>query len=260
MPKLEMIRDGHLGGYIRGGDPGTWCPNLWKWAVRHFDVYSVLDVGCGEGHSTRFFRDLGCEVEGVEGCEQALSDSVIPESVVQHDICKGPYLPSHSPDLIWACEFLEHVEKQYVGNILRTFCSARKAIVVTHAFPGQDRGHHHVNCRRSSYWIRRIEDLGFRCDTALTHRARAVTLQDYPGVNHFARSGLVFVRETSGTQQAIKSPVDSPGLFAHLQRSIVVEWKAFAINVGFALSPTLLSHRRRWRAMKRVARRQPAAE
>src|SRR5262249_8244967 len=45
MPKLEMIKDGHLGGYIRGGDPGTWCPNLWKWAVQHFDVHVVLDVG-----------------------------------------------------------------------------------------------------------------------------------------------------------------------------------------------------------------------
>src|SRR5688572_33082149 len=64
MAKLEMIKDGHLGGYIRGGDPGTWCPHLWSWVVEQFGIKSVLDVGCGEGHSTRFFRDLGCDVLG----------------------------------------------------------------------------------------------------------------------------------------------------------------------------------------------------
>ena len=63
---LEIVRDGHLGGYVRGGDPGTWCPNLWNWAVDAFDVQSVLDVGCGEAHSTRFFHQLGCEALGVE--------------------------------------------------------------------------------------------------------------------------------------------------------------------------------------------------
>jgi hypothetical protein len=248
MPKLEMIKDGHLGGYIRGGDPGTWCPNLWKWAVRQFDVHSVLDVGCGEGHSTRFFSDLGCQVEGVEGCEQALHDNIIPECIALHDICKGPYLTSQRPDLVWACEFLEHVDEQYLGNILATFSQARKAILVTHAFPGQHRGHHHVNCRRSSYWIRQIESVGFRCDTVLTRRARAVTLHDYPGVNHFARSGLVFLRDSHDAEWS--------GPSSRLGHSIAAEWKAAAINMGFALSPRRIAHKRRWRALKRAARRQ----
>ena len=61
MSKMLMVRDGHLGGYIQGGDPGTWCPHLWSWIVKEFEIRSVLDVGCGEGHSTKFFHDLAAK-------------------------------------------------------------------------------------------------------------------------------------------------------------------------------------------------------
>jgi SAM-dependent methyltransferase len=255
MSKLEMIKDRHLGGYMRGGDPGTWCPILWQWAVRQFDAGSVLDVGCGEGQSTRYFHELGCDVEGIDGCEQALRDSVIPERAILHDMCAGPYQPSRLPDLIWTCEFLEHVEERYMDNILRTLATARKAILATHAFPDQrGRGHHHVNCRRTAYWIRRIEDVGFRCDPVLSRQARAVTLQDYPGINHFARSGLVFVRNSDD-----ETPASDIGVLDTLWHTIAVEWKAAAINWGFGLSPRRLVHKYQSRARKRAAKRQRAA-
>ena len=71
-------QEGHLGGYVmsrhpdsvkRGwvnGDPATWFPGLWSWASETLGVDSVLDVGCGEGHSTKFFAGLGCRVLGVD--------------------------------------------------------------------------------------------------------------------------------------------------------------------------------------------------
>jgi hypothetical protein len=251
MPKLEMVKDGHLGGYIRGGDPGSWCPHLWSWAVRRLDVHSVLDVGCGEAHSTRFFHELGCEASGVDGCEEALRDSVLPAHVLKHDFAEGPFLPPRCADLVWSCEFLEHVEERYLVNLRHTFASARKAILVTHAFPGQDRGHHHVNCRPSAYWIRWFEQLGFRCDASLSRQARAVTLRDYPGVNHFARSGLVFLRDTLPPDR-----IDAPLSAAKLSpwRRLQAAWKGFSINTGFALSPRLLVHRCRRKMRKRAAR------
>ena len=191
--ELTMVKSGHLGGYIQGGDPATYCPHLWSWIVEEFDIKSALDVGCGEGHSTRFFAARGCAAQGIDGCEQAIRESVSPNLVKQHDLCKGPYCPSRPVDLVWSCELLEHVEERYLPHVLQTLSAARRMIVVTHAFPLQ-KGHHHVNCRFSHYWIRRIESLGFTCDVAATLQARTITLQDFADVNHFARSGLVFMR------------------------------------------------------------------
>lgn len=255
MAKLKMVKDGHLGGYVHGGDPGTWCPHLWTWVVRRFQVRSVLDVGCGEGHATRFFGNLGCAVTGVEGCSQAIRDSVIPGCVVQHDFCHGPYLPPTPPDLIWSCEFLEHVEEKYLGNILQTFAEARKLIFVTHAFPGQDDGHHHVNCRPSSYWIRRIEGLGLRCDAGLSREARTVTLRDYAGVNHFARSGLVFVRDAIDRDRQEAAASSSGQTWQRWRGLMRAQWNAVSVNFGFAMSPALRAHRRQRRALKRAVRR-----
>ena len=246
MAELLMVKDGHLGGYVHGGDAGTWCPKLWTWAIEQFDAHSVLDVGCGEGQSTRYFLEAGCEALGVDGCQQAIDDSVVPGHVVQHDFCSGPFIPDQPIDLIWSCEFLEHVEEQYLANILCTFARARKGILVTHAFPGQ-RGHHHVNLRRSSYWIRHIEALGFYCDPYLTRQARMVTLADYPSVNHFARSGLVFHR--------LPQPVATGNVLTRLGRTLHTECRALSIHYGFRWSAPLREHKRRRRAAKRVAGR-----
>ena len=191
---LEMYKDGHLGGYIKGGDPQTFCPHLWRWAIEAFQVKSVLDVGCGEGHSTKFFKDSGCDILGIEGASKAVKDNVVPGDVKQHDFCKGAFLSSQKFDMVWCCEFVEHVEERYLQNILQTFALSEKIILMTHADLRQKDGYHHVNCQESDYWIKKVEALGFVCHQKMTYEARIVSLEDYPGVNHFSRSGLVFVR------------------------------------------------------------------
>jgi SAM-dependent methyltransferase len=243
MGKLDMVRDGHLGGYVRGGDPGTWCPHLWTWVVQTFGIRSVLDVGCGEGHASRFFRGQGCDIRGVDGCERAIAESVIPGHAVQHDFCTGPFLTDQAFDLVWSCEFLEHVEERFVPNILRTFSQARKVLLVTHAFPGDTDGHHHVNCRRSSYWIRRIEAAGFRCDARASLAARKVALRDYHRPNHFARSGLVF--------RPVPSEKAPAGAVAHFMHWLNAEYKSFVMGRGLRWSAAYREHRRLRRAAKR---------
>jgi len=193
-------REGHLGGYISArhpraaalgvehGDSATWSPLLWRWIVEELAVTSVLDVGCGEGHGAGFFREQGCDVLGVDGSVEALRDSVIPDRHVRHDYASGPYRPGRDFDLVWSCEFVEHVEERYCENFLASFDSAARYLFMTAAPPGQV-GWHHVNCQPSGYWIEKIEPRGFRFSRSLTRRARAIVEH-----GHFANTGLVFER------------------------------------------------------------------
>lgn len=201
----EYVTDGHLGGYVKGGDEATWFPQLWRWFVREQGVTSVLDVGCGEGHALNWFRDEGCDVRGVEGIEQPDPD------ITTHDFTEGPFNATvaaqkgmtlfgdvfvdidYDFDLVWCCEFVEHVKEQYVPNFLETFKLGR-IVAMTHATPGQQ-GYHHVNCQPASYWIYALEEIGFRYDRLLASEARRIAAKNPSPWNHFVRSGMVFVRE-----------------------------------------------------------------
>lgn len=185
----------HLGGYIPGGDPATYYPELWDWLVNDHGVKSVIDVGCGEGHAARYFADHGCDVIGIDGVFQ-LSQNW---HFYMHDYTEGPW-PTEvrgnrmegATDLAWSCEFVEHVAEEYVPNFVTTFQMA-SMVLMTHAEPGQP-GHHHVNCQPASYWIQVMEKAGFRFDGILTRQARDLAGLNRNPINHFARSGLGFVR------------------------------------------------------------------
>jgi SAM-dependent methyltransferase len=187
----ELVQRGHLGGYVAGGDPATWFPDLWDWLVRWEGVESVLDVGCGDGQALGYFRKLGCDVLGIDGVPQPDPD------ILQHDYEDGPLelgdlVPAGHFDLCWCCEFVEHVEERYIPNFLATFRAAR-LLLMTHAEPGQA-GYHHVNCRDSGYWIRTLEGDGWEFDGVLTKAARELASFNRDPWNHFARSGLAFRR------------------------------------------------------------------
>ena len=193
------VQEGHLGGYIKSSeklapsglnicnsDPATWSPSLWLWAMSALNIKSVIDVGCGEGHSALFFKHYGCEVLGVDGSELALRDSRIPKQHVQHDFTKGAFLPEKQFDMVWCSEFVEHVEERYTENFLQTFTFASQYILMTFAQPGQP-GWHHVNCQEQPYWEHKLQNIGFRFDRQLTDIARKIA-----GSGHFCRAGLVF--------------------------------------------------------------------
>lgn len=177
----------HLGGYIRGGDPATWFPDLWDWLMFVRGVKSVLDVGCGEGHALDYFAGGGCRVLGVDGIDQGRED------IVCHDYAQGPLkLPYHF-DLAWSCEFVEHVEEAHVACFLATFRAA-STVLMTHAEPGQP-GHHHVNCQPAAYWKGAMAAAGLRYDEEFTREARGRAALNRNPINHFARAGLAFVSE-----------------------------------------------------------------
>ena len=208
--KHGMMTDGHLGGYVVGGDAATFYPGLFDWLVETWEVKSVIDVGCGEGHALRYFRDKGCRVRGVDGIEQDDDD------IVTWDYTKGPLRPQEAVtdngppgpdgtpawsmerwqrtefDLAWSCEFVEHVEERYVPNFLATFACARY-VLMTHGEPGQP-GWHHVNNQPADYWRGAMAAVGYEFDELLTAQSRGFASMNLDPYNHFRRSGLAFRR------------------------------------------------------------------
>jgi SAM-dependent methyltransferase len=187
----------HLGGSMMGGvgDPASYYPNMWAWAVAMLGVKSVIDIGCGQGHSLKYFADLGCRARGVEGFEPSIRDGCRPELVIHHDYEKAPLKLDEEFDMAWCCEFLEHVEADKMDNYFATFASA-KMIFATHAVPGQG-GHHHVNEQPTEYWLDAFDKRGFRFDSDLTGCARLIAQADNfvfkpQQKPYFIATGMVF--------------------------------------------------------------------
>lgn len=165
------IREGHLGGCSVGGDPATYYPIMWEYIVNKYGIKSVLDVGCGVGHSAKFFQSLGCDIIAVDGSIETKNSSLVPEHHLTHDYENGNIFKSYDIeflgkngkdiqiDLAWCCEFVEHVYEEYSQNFIDDFKMC-KYVAMTHAVPGQG-GYHHVNCQPKEYWIDVMSKNGF---------------------------------------------------------------------------------------------------
>lgn len=180
------VTAGHLGGYVVGGDPPAMYPDLWEWLASGPEkIRSVLDVGCGDGATLDVFHDLGVATTGIDGIDVARADAIT------HDFTTGP-APELAPfDLVWSCEFVEHLDEQYLPNALPALCAGR-LLALTHAVPGQP-GWHHVNCRPADYWIEEITGYGTHLlDDKLTAEARVLAAHNPDPANYFAKTGLMF--------------------------------------------------------------------
>ena len=183
---MTFVTAGHLGGYVEGGDPDTWYPTLWAWFVDELHVNSVLDVGCGDGAALRWWGSEVAVAEGVDGVDQG------GYPIFVCDYTTGTFESGRQYDLVWSCEFVEHVEERFVDNFLRTF-KAGKYVAMTHAVPGQP-GWHHVNCQPSDYWVEKLDGIGYELLDGTTAIARAVAAKDDAANNYFKQTGLVFGR------------------------------------------------------------------
>lgn len=143
----------HLGGNIKGGDKRCEDHDVWKYLIDHFYPGSICDVGCGEGQLMLYFQKRGIVAYGVDGLKenQLNSDPLVKDHFLIWDYNKGVQPLIFPVDLVISCEFVEHVEEQYISNYLPQFLAC-KYLVFTHAVPNQN-GHHHVNCQTDQYWI-----------------------------------------------------------------------------------------------------------
>lgn len=195
---MTFINRGHLGGFVRSdpvdwphGDPMTYTPALWDWLLEQYNPRVFWDVGCAEGHAIKHMLERGCDAWGIDGCSDALETAVVPQDrIIIHDYSNSVLsteLDVPCPNIVYSCEFVEHVERKYMENFLKTFDLAR-VVCFTHAFEGQP-GHHHVNCQSPKFWITVMEKRGFHWDEEASMNSRGVS-----GRSHWERSGLIFTK------------------------------------------------------------------
>lgn len=182
----------HLGGFIPC-DEHSYTPWLWDYLIEEFSPKSMLDVGCGEGRAAKYFLDSGVDAYGIDGSVVAQRTTVLPPNrFILHDFATALLHPKHV-DLIWCCEFVEHVEEKYLDRFLLDVFAFSKVVAMTFAWPGQP-GHHHVNCQEQSYWVSKLASIYFKLDEARTARSRAFP-PDVLKQAYWGRTGLIFTRE-----------------------------------------------------------------
>lgn len=160
-----------LGGNLAGGDPRCIDKGVFNYLIETFSPKTMLDVGCGEGDTMRYFAEHGIPSIGVEGLEDnATNSGDMLDNIMIHDYTKGVSLPVFT-DLVLSCEFVEHVHKKFMVNYLPQFLAC-KVLAFTHAVPNQ-MGYHHVNCEDDNYWIWLLTSLGMVYLEKETNEARA---------------------------------------------------------------------------------------
>jgi len=156
----------HLGGH-------NWRTHTDTFVLDHYKVKgcrSFLDIGCGVGGMVYNALDRDYDAYGIDGDFRLEREK--PDSFILQDFTKGPAtIDRKSFDLGWSCEFVEHVEQQYVDNYMQAFALC-KSVVMTYAPVGK-LGHHHVNCNTEDYWIDMFADYGLHYNAEQTKFIRA---------------------------------------------------------------------------------------
>ena len=171
------------GGSIVGGDPFLQEPDIWDYCVDAIGVWSLLDIGAGEGHAALYFANKGCNVFAVDNDEQAIANAVYP--VLNVDLTQTPVLLR--TDMVYMAEFVEHLPEAALPKLADSL-QKTNWVVMTYAIPGNE-GVGHVNLQDVEYWINYMSANGFEIDSEKTNAVRAKAKHV-----HFKNRGLVFKR------------------------------------------------------------------
>jgi hypothetical protein len=174
----------HLGGNVAEGDPFTFSPAVWQYAIDRFAVSSVLDLGSGLGYASEYFFRKGMRVIAVEGLADNVRNAVYP--TLRLDLSSSRVYCK--VDLVHCQEVVEHIEEKYLNNLLSSLCCG-KYVLMTHALPGQP-GHHHVNLQPREYWVEHMRRRGYAYLEEDSERIRRLATSE--GAKYVAASGLVF--------------------------------------------------------------------
>lgn len=167
--------ESHLGGHMNR----THCDVGALECVINYDntIVRMLDIGCGPGGMSEIAEKNGLSWVGIDGDVDVIAGK---NNTIVHDF-RWPYIwetIDYEPDLIWSVEFLEHIDEEYLHNVMKVISRAKYALV-TAAPPGYP-GHHHVNCRAQEYWIGVFSGYGLKFNSIMTQNVRMKSTMHKP--------------------------------------------------------------------------------
>lgn len=196
----------HIGGW-KHNDTQGWEPNVWNWLIDIQKVNTFMDIGCGAGIVTKYFLDRGVDARCVEASNEAINHSFVPrDRIIQHDFTRGPWYPKETVDVMYTVEFLEHVDQQYLDNVVALMKSARYIVMSASKMGGWS----HVNVHFKWWWIEIMESYGFKYSPRLTEVVlQGLVLKGFPRSYAYMQfTGLVFRNPEVDFENMWKEPAD----------------------------------------------------
>lgn len=158
-----------------------------SYLIKKYNIQSMYDVGCGPGGMLKLAQDKGIDAVGVDGDFTLKYPAEL--NIIIHDFTKGS-LVCKEKDLSWSCEFLEHVEEQFMDNYFSVF---KQTKIVCCTFCNiQGTGHHHVNIQNQEYWDQKFLERGFLKEKETTREIRKISSMQ----RNFVRdTGTVYINK-----------------------------------------------------------------
>ena len=87
---------------------------------------SILDFGCGSGRDTKYFLDLGYQVESIDGSKELCKAASEYTGITVKHMYFQELNEIEKYDGIWACASILHAKKEELREIIQKMCDAVK--------------------------------------------------------------------------------------------------------------------------------------
>lgn len=140
--------------------------------VETIDFQTQLDVGCGQGLLMQPLHEAhGKDVHGIEYSPSAerFVAPALASKITYGSFVDLPVLPAPRVfDLVSCVEVLEHLPAARADDAVAILArAATKWLYVAAAIPKQA-GVGHINCQPTSYWLRKLDSVGWTLDLERT--------------------------------------------------------------------------------------------
>ena len=152
---------------------------------------TVVDVGCGSGAWLRRFKQLGCQIQGLDGPWVNVDQLVISKEEFQIINFESTFKLKTSYDLAICLEVAEHLSENSADKFMESLCVLAPVICFSAAIPGQG-GTNHLNEQWQSYWIEKFNSMGFECYDCL----RPTIWYNVNIAVHYRQNIFIFVKKS----------------------------------------------------------------